>query len=187
MSDQPDYVKRALNEDVDVVPYDPAWPHLFDEEKRHLRACLPADLIGSIEHFGSTAVPGLAAKPIVDVLVEVTSLDEVRKVIAPLLRREGYEFFWRPTARGNNDVGYAWFIKRDAAGCRTHHIHMLENGWGYDRRVLFRDYLIRHPEVANAYAAFKRYLAAEHAHDRGAYAKAKAEYIDRIIAKAKRE
>ncbi len=185
MSKQPDYVKRALAEDVDVVPYDPAWPQLFAEEKRHLRECLPQELIGRIDHFGSTAVPHLAAKPIVDVLVEVVSLDAVRKEIAPILERQGYEFFWRPTARGNTDVGYTWFIKRDANGRRTHHIHMLEKGWEYDRRLLFRDHLIRHPSVASAYAAFKRRLAAEHAHNRSAYASEKSDYIDRIIEEAK--
>ena len=65
-------VQRVIREKVDIVPYDPNWPQVFIEEKEHLFSCLPRELIRRIEHFGSTAVPGLAAKPIVDISVEVT-------------------------------------------------------------------------------------------------------------------
>ena len=64
-------IRRVVQENVALVSYDPKWPRLFQEEKEHLLACLPRELIGQIEHFGSTAVPGLAAKPIIDILVEV--------------------------------------------------------------------------------------------------------------------
>jgi len=90
-------VARVVKEDVAVVPYDPRWPELFEEEKAHLLFCLPKTLIGHIEHFGSTAVPGLAAKPIVDMLVEVTSLDETRRDVPRILEPQGYDYFWRPT------------------------------------------------------------------------------------------
>ena len=92
-------VQRALREDVAIVPYDAAWPELFRQEAAHLRACLPHQLIRRIEHFGSTAVPGLAAKPIIDMLVEVTSLRAARAEIAPILQSKtcrncgGTEFF----------------------------------------------------------------------------------------------
>ncbi|VVB63704.1 GrpB protein [uncultured archaeon] len=69
----------------------------FLEEKEHLLACLPRELIGRIEHFGSTAVPGLTAKPIIDMLVEVASLWEARHRIVPILESQGYDYFWRPT------------------------------------------------------------------------------------------
>jgi GrpB-like predicted nucleotidyltransferase (UPF0157 family) len=78
-------VARVLKEEVAVVPYDSRWPELFKEEKGHLLFCLPKTLVKRIEHFGSTAVPGLAAKPIVDMLVEVTSLDETRQKVPPIL------------------------------------------------------------------------------------------------------
>src|SRR5687767_1955726 len=74
-------IKRVLADEVGIAPYDPAWPQMFEDEKTHLLACLPRELIGRIEHFGSTAVPQLASKPIIDMLVEVTSLDETRKRI----------------------------------------------------------------------------------------------------------
>ena len=93
MNAKPRHVERALHERVEIVPYDPAWPGLFAEEVARLRAALPADLIGRIEHFGSTAVPGLAAKPIIDMLVEVCAMEDVAQRIAPLLQAQGYEFF----------------------------------------------------------------------------------------------
>ena len=78
-------IARVVAEHVDVVPYDLRWPQRFVEERDHLRSCLPDGLVGRIEHFGSTAVPGLCAKPIVDVLVEVPDLEETKRRVVPLL------------------------------------------------------------------------------------------------------
>ena len=151
-----------------------------------MRSLLPGELIGRIEHFGSTAVPGLSAKPIIDMLVEVRALEDVAQHIAPLLREHGYEFFWRDTEPGLPGIAYAWFIKRDAHGRRTHHIHCLEgrsSGW---ERLLFRDYLRAHPAAAQEYDALKRRIAAEHPDDRKAYAKAKTGFIRRVMKAARR-
>ena len=82
-------IARVVSEEIAIVPYDPQWPRLFAEEKAHLESCLPAELLQRIEHFGSTAVPGLAAKPIVDILVGVTSLAATRERIAPVLESQG--------------------------------------------------------------------------------------------------
>ncbi|HKA54026.1 MAG TPA: GrpB family protein, partial [Candidatus Binatia bacterium] len=90
-------IQRVVREDVALALYDPRWPELFREEKDHLLSCLPKGLLGRIEHFGSTAVPGLTAKPIVDLLVEVTDLQAAKVQIAPLLEAQGYDYFWRPT------------------------------------------------------------------------------------------
>jgi GrpB-like predicted nucleotidyltransferase (UPF0157 family) len=179
-------VRRVVAEDVEIAPYDPAWPELFRREAEHLRACLPGELLGRIEHFGSTAVPGLAAKPIVDILVEVASLEETRRRIAPLLEAEGYDYFWRPTWGDDTPPFYAWFIKRDAAGRRTHHIHMVERDFEHWDRLLFRDYLVERPDLAAEYAALKRRLAAEHPGDRVAYTRGKAEFVERVTGEAKR-
>src|SRR6185503_6012983 len=141
-------VQRAVHEEIDIVPYDPAWPARFCEERETLLACLPADLVRRIEHFGSTAVPGLAAKPIVDVLVEVTDLEAAKIHIVPVLEAQGYDYFWRPTHGEDGPPFYAWFIKRDPAGVRTHHIHMVEAHFEHWDSVSFRDHLIAHPAVA---------------------------------------
>ena len=86
-------VQRVVRERVSIVFYDPKWPELFVKEKAHLIRCLPSDAIGKIEHFGSTAVPGLAAKPIIDMLVEVPNLEDTRRRIVPILESLGYDYF----------------------------------------------------------------------------------------------
>jgi GrpB-like predicted nucleotidyltransferase (UPF0157 family) len=179
-------VARVVKEEVAIVPYDPRWPQMFEEEKLHLLARLPPDLVRRIEHFGSTAVPGLAAKPIVDMLVEVTSLDETRRRIAPILEGQGYDYFWRPSAGDDKPPFYAWFIKRDYNGKRTHHIHMVKADFEHWDRLLFRDYLIEHIDVAREYGALKAQLSAAHPGDRVAYTRAKSDFIKGVIERAKR-
>jgi len=179
-------VARVVAEPVEIVPYDPDWPDRFAAEKAHLLACLPPGLIRRIEHFGSTAVPGLAAKPIIDMLVEVASLDETRRRAAPILEAQGYDYFWRPTFGDDGPPFYAWFIRRDAAGRRTHHIHMVEASFtGHWDRLLFRDFLRAHPETARAYQVLKLGLASTLSGDRVGYTRRKGAFIDRITARAK--
>ncbi len=177
-------IQRVVAEAVDVVPYDPRWPESFEREQAHLRACLPSDLLGRIEHFGSTAVPELAAKPIVDMLVEVTSLEAAQARAVPILEAQGYDYFWRPTSGDDTPPFYAWFIKRDARGERTHHIHMVELHFEHWNRLLFRDYLIAHPEVAREYGALKLRLSVAHHGDRVEYTEAKAAFIQRVTKQA---
>jgi GrpB-like predicted nucleotidyltransferase (UPF0157 family) len=182
-----DRIRRLVQEEVAIAPYDPAWPRLFLDEKAHLLACLPNELVRRIEHFGSTAVPGLAAKPVVDMLVEVSSLEATKERIVPVLEAQGYDYLWRPTHGDDGPPFYAWFIKRHPdTGVRTHHIHMVEAHFAQHwARLLFRDYLIEHPEIANDYEGLKRRLASEFPHDRAAYTNGKKEFIDRVTALAK--
>jgi GrpB-like predicted nucleotidyltransferase (UPF0157 family) len=178
-------VRRAVQEDLSIVPYNPAWPVMFEVEKQHLLGCLPHELIGRIEHFGSTAVPGLAAKPIIDMLVEVTSIEETQRRIAPLLEAQGYDYFWRPTRGEDTPPFYAWFIKRDEEGIRTHHVHMVEGSFEHWDRLLFRDFLIRFPSTAREYEALKRSLAEQHPKNRVAYSEGKTPFIERVTGRAK--
>ena len=161
--DNPDSrVARAVREEISITPYDPRWPTSFRREKEHLYACLPSNLLVRIEHFGSTAVPGLAAKPIVDMLVEVRDLQATRNRIVPILEAQGYDYFWRPTFGDDGPPFYAWFIKREpGTAVRTHHIHMVEGDFAeHWDRLLFRDYLIEHPKLAKEYEQLKIRLAA---------------------------
>jgi len=174
-------IARVVQEDVAVVPYDPQWPVLFQEEKERLRSCLPSELIGRIEHFGSTAVPGLAAKPIVDMLVEVTNLGEVKQRVVPILESRGYDYFWRPTWGDDTPPWYAWFIRRNTEGIRTHHIHMVESHFEHWGRLLFRDYLIKHRSIALEYQSLKMQLATAYPNDRKAYTKGKTEFITKVM------
>jgi GrpB-like predicted nucleotidyltransferase (UPF0157 family) len=182
-------IRRVILEPIAIVPYNPRWPVEFQTEKAHLLACLPADLIHRIEHFGSTSVPGLAAKPIIDMLIEVADLTQTRERIVPLLEAQGYEYFWRPTHGEDGPPFYAWFIKRNPRTAeRTHHLHMVEGSFtGHWDRLLFRDYLIAHPPAAQEYADLKRTCAREHSQDRLAYTQAKTEFILRTTEAAKGE
>jgi GrpB-like predicted nucleotidyltransferase (UPF0157 family) len=166
----------------------PLWPERFRQEKDHLIANLPGELIRRIEHFGSTAVPGLAAKPVVDMLVEVTDLEAAKDHLVPVLESQGYDYFWRATRGEDGPPFYAWFIKRNpVTRARTHHIHMVEGGFTeHWDRLLFRDYLIEHAEVAREYESLKLRLAAIWGCDRIAYSRAKGAFIDRVTARAKK-
>ena len=92
---------------VPAFTVDPRWPALFADERDAIATALAPWLVGVPEHIGSTAVPGLAAKPIVDMLLEVRSMEDVVQHIAPILKREGYEFFWRDRERGLPGIAYA--------------------------------------------------------------------------------
>ncbi|WP_300464978.1 GrpB family protein [Desulfobacula sp.] len=179
-------IARVLKEEVAIVAYDRCWPEMFEQERLHLLSCLPRDLVKRIEHFGSTAVPGLSAKPIVDILVEVKCLDETQKIIAPILEAQGYDYFWRPSWGDDTPPYYAWFIKRNTDGYRTHHIHMVEAEFEHWNRLLFRDYLIDHPNVAQEYARIKKTLSDLHRGDRAAYTQAKSDFIREVTDKAMR-
>jgi GrpB-like predicted nucleotidyltransferase (UPF0157 family) len=176
-------IEDAVREEIRVVDYDPAWPGRFAEEAAFLWARLPENMVRRIEHFGSTAVPGLAAKPVIDILVEVRSLEETQARIVPLLESDGYEYFWRPEFEG--PPYYAWFIKRNPSGERTHHIHMVEPDSSLWDRIYFRDYLRETPEEAERYAALKRVLAGQFPQDRIRYTRCKGEYINSVTLKAK--
>ena len=143
-------------------------------------------ILNRIEHFGSTAIPGIASKPIIDILVEVSSLDETKRHIVPILEKNGYEYFWRPVNNNNNSPHYAWFIKRDSKGKRTHHIHMVENNSVLWKDLIFRDYLIEFPDEAKRYEMLKFVLIKKFYKDRIRYTEGKTEFINDIIEKARK-
>ena len=178
-------IAAVAHEEIAIVPYDPDWPRRFEEEARYLRSRLPPSLIVRIEHYGSTAVPGLSAKPVVDMLVEVASLEKVRKIVAPQLEAEGYDYFWRPEPPDGQAM-YAWFIKRDAQGRRTHHIHMVEAVSRMWDGLCFRDELRRNSDVARRYEDLKLSLAEKFRHDREGYTRNKTEFVVAITEKAKK-
>ena len=178
-------IRRVTQEEINIVPYNPVWPSIFEAEKTYLTNCLPRELIRRIEHFGSTAIPGMSAKPVIDILVEVTSLEKTKIEIVPILEAQGYDYFWRPTSGDDTPPFYAWFIKRDAKGIRTHHIHMVEKEFEHWERLQFRDYLIEHDQTAREYEALKLRLVHEFPRDRIAYTKGKTEFIVKVTEEAK--
>ena len=178
-------IQRVVREEISIVPYDANWPRLFQEEKEHLLGCLPKELIKRIEHFGSTAVPGLWAKPIIDIFVEVTSLKQTKEKIVPVLESQGYEYFWRPSLFKGQEF-HAFFIKRNEKGIRSHHIHMIESNLEDTDELLFRDYLIGHTQTAAEYQLLKLSLAKLYPNDREAYTNAKTDFIVKVTEDVKR-
>jgi GrpB-like predicted nucleotidyltransferase (UPF0157 family) len=178
-------IQRVLQEKIDLAQYDPLWPAMFEQEKEFLLSILPGGIIRRIEHFGSTAVPGMSAKPIIDMLAEVTDLVEVRHRIVGLLEQKGYEYFWRPSFGDEMTPFYAWFIKRDAQGNRTHHIHMIESHFQQWDALFFRDYLIAHPQCAKRYEDLKKRLARRYPRDRESYTREKGAFIQEITRRAR--
>lgn len=159
-----------------VVDYDPAWPDLFAEAKAQILHAVGPH-IQTVHHVGSTAVPGLCAKPIIDILVGVHDWTQARVTIAPL-KRIGWEF------RGQRGIPRRhYFVIRLPDGSRTHHLHMLElTSTPYADMLAFRSHLRTHPTAATQYATLKRRLASHP----GAYQQSKAPFIQRILGDLRR-
>lgn len=177
-------IAALMKERIAVVPYDPEWPARYAELELRLKRLLPKNLVQRIAHIGSTAVPGLSAKPIIDVQVEVNDLAEVRERVVPMMEEEGYEFIWRPSI-GESAPFYAWFIKRDDKGERTEHIHIVAPDHVSAERIIFRDLLRRFPEEAAAYEVLKNTLSKRFSKDRAAYTAGKTEFIQALLRKGR--
>jgi GrpB-like predicted nucleotidyltransferase (UPF0157 family) len=177
-------IAELTREAIEIMAFDPEWPKRYAEEESRLLRSLPQDVLLRIDHIGSTAVPGLSAKPIIDVQVEVTDLERVRREVVPIMKDLAYEFIWRPSI-GEHGPFYAWFIKRNAKGERTVHVHMVEPDEASEDRLLFRDHLRAHPDDAARYEALKQALAFAHPKDRSAYTLSKTPFIAEIIRKAR--
>lgn len=141
---------------VVVVPHDPRWRDAFEAEARDIAAALGENVV-AIHHVGSTSIPGIHAKPVVDLLLEVKDVAEL-DARSPAMEALGYEVM------GEYGIpGRRYFRKDDQEGTRTHHVHAFEAGSAEAvRHLAFRDYMIAHPADARRYSELKRRLAAEH-------------------------
>jgi GrpB-like predicted nucleotidyltransferase (UPF0157 family) len=168
-------------DEVEIVNYDPRWPILFDEEAKRLRAALDPSLILGLEHFGSTAVPDLSAKPIIDILIAVRSLTKAQASFVEALRSLDY-VYWAD----NPNKDRMFFVKGmpPFGSRRSHHVHVTEPDGEMWQRLALRDYLRAHPEEAETYQRLKTRLAAKHQTDRDAYTDAKSAYVESVMRKA---
>lgn len=169
------------NNELEVAPCDPGWPAAFDAEAIRLGAAL-GTLALRIDHNGSTSIPGLGAKPIIDIQVSVAALQPIAAYGEPL-RAIGYVHVPHP------DDSFCPFFHRPRQWPHSHHIHVVEAGGAEERRTLaFRDYLRDHPAAAREYERLKqdlaRRLAATTHESREAYARAKTDFIERVVAMA---
>ena len=166
---------------IEIVSYDSGWPRAFEAEASRIRAALKS-LALRIDHHGSTAVPGLGAKPVIDIQVSVATLQPLSTYGAKL-EAIGYTHVPHP------DDAVCPFFHRPIKWPHSHHVHVVERGGREERRTLaFRDYLREHGAAAGEYERLKQDLAARLAavtgEDSDAYVQGKTAFIERIIALA---
>jgi GrpB-like predicted nucleotidyltransferase (UPF0157 family) len=169
-----------MPEPVVIVDYDPEWPRRYEALRAPIAEAL-GGLAAEIVHLGSTSVPGLAAKPVIDLNVRLRAAEDLPAAIERLARL-GY--------RHEGDLGIIGreaFATPPGYATHDHHLYVCAPDWaGHDDQIAFRDYLCAHPRTALAYARLKRTLAARHRNDRGAYANAKAGFVRAVLERARR-
>ena len=161
-------LKGAGDGPIEIVEYEPSWPAFYIAERERLVSLLPGL---RIHHIGSTAVPGLAAKSVIDMIALV---DDLEANIATVVQRAGYQL----PARFNANLVHRRFLCYPTASYRTHHLHLVDEREDLDRCLRFRDILRGNPKLAAEYAALKRALAARYREDREGYTKAKTAFIE---------
>jgi GrpB-like predicted nucleotidyltransferase (UPF0157 family) len=162
---------------IEIHLYDAQWPRRFQKEAARIAWAL-GDQVIRIEHIGSTAVPGIAAKPVIDIMVGLDSLDDGSGLIAPLAEL-GYAHWYEDPARGERLYFVRWSDETRAT--RLSHIHAAPVGGVLWKEVLlFRDRLRADPILAAEYESLKQALAERHSDDRDAYTAAKSDFVRRI-------
>ena len=171
-------LEKAINESVQLSGYDTEWPKIFTVECRSLMA-LCGDQLLAVEHIGSTAVPGLYAKPIIDIMGGVESMAIADKLLVPMCK-SGY----LTSAEFNEKLGNKRWLMRCAEGRRTHHLHLIMYGSiEWSKQLLFRDSLRSNLLLASKYEEHEKELAAQFENDREAYTEGKGDFIRNVIAK----
>jgi GrpB-like predicted nucleotidyltransferase (UPF0157 family) len=168
---------EPADQPIRIAPYDSEWPAQFNHERDLLHHAIGPWVVGDIHHVGSTAVPGLDAKPILDLLVGVEDLVISRACFEPLA---GLEYLYAPYLPEEMH----WFCKPDPSR-RTHHLHLVpRDSPRYRDELAFRDCLRANREKARHYAELKHQLAARFEYDREGYTNAKADFIERTLREA---
>ena len=175
-------VYSRLNRPILVVDYDPQWPVLFEQEKARIIAMLGHILL-MVEHLGSTAVPGLAAKPVIDIGLGVRSLAEAPSLMPSI---EGMGYIYEPVLE--QLLPERRFFWKGTPTVHTYHLHLAK----VDNPVLlrplrFRDYLRRHPDRAEKYGELKKELAKRCGQDMDAYVNGKTALIEQIMSEIEKE
>lgn len=163
-----------------IAKHDPRWPVLYEEEKRRVLEVVGHKVL-AIEHIGSTAVLGLGAKPIIDMMAGVRDSADAEESVS-LLQAIGYSDV---TPEPGNPEWYYCLGKRCQGGV-SYHLHLMKfmsSHW--ERHLLFRDFLRTHPEAAQQYYELKKRLAEKYGSDRDGYTNAKASFIESVVAQAR--
>ena len=166
---------------VVIVDYDSEWPTLFEREKERVLEAV-GQIISAVEHIGSTAVPGLGAKPIIDMMAGVRSKDDADECLEPL-RRIGYSDV--TPEPGHAEWFYCLGKSPHSTGYHLHLVKFMSSHWM--RQLVFRDYLRTHPATAQQYYEYKKSLSAKYGSDRVGYTEAKTAFIESVLAQAWQE
>jgi GrpB-like predicted nucleotidyltransferase (UPF0157 family) len=165
---------------IEVVDYDPRWPLRYQRERDRIAAALGEHAV-AIEHVGGTAVPGLPAKPVIDIMVGVPDIERAGQAVAGLINL-GYQY----VPELESQLPERRYFRRGTP--ETHHVHMVAVSSDFwEEHLLFRDYLRTHPQAAEEYGKLKRGLANRFRFDRDAYRAGKLPFIDTVVDAARRE
>lgn len=184
-----DEERRARIYPVILSEYNPAWPVWYTEEKTNLERLIGVGNIARISHFGSTSVPGLTAKPTIDILLEIKEDTDINKLIDALSSPDYIYLYKESTPTILAPPLHLMFLKgylHDGFAEKVYHIHVVHLG-DWDERLCFRDYLISHPETAAEYAELKHRLLKDYEHDRDGYTAAKGAFINNVTEKARKQ
>ena len=161
---------------IEIVAYDLRWPLQYIEARDEILSVI-GEFVVAVEHIGSTAVPGLAAKPVIDILAAVRSLEDAPLFLPPL-----YPLGYAYIPEHEDVFPERRYLHRIISGAHTHHLHIVELSSQFWRvQLLFRDHLRSHPDDARRYADLKYQLADRFRHDREAYTDGKSEFIQNIL------
>jgi len=170
---------------IEVVDYDPCWVAAFEEEAATLRVVF-AERVVEMQHIGSTAVPGLAAKPIIDILVMLDKTDDIN-AFDRAMEDAGYRVRGECLDATIPGTPGRFYFTKETNGVRSHHVHVYAKGhWEIPDKLAFRDYLRAHNEKAAEYGELKRRIAAEYRFDNIGYMRAKDSFVKSTLAEARR-
>lgn len=156
--------------EVELVPHNPEWSQLADQEINRLQAGLSFPIVG-IYHIGSTSIPGIKAKPILDFVMEVEDLEDVIDAVGEF---EALDY----DSKGEYGIQGRQFFTRDTDGERSHHLHVFQKGHpDIKRHTVFRDFLRANPDAAREYESLKEQLARRFPKQSGNYTEAKSDFI----------
>lgn len=169
-------LEQAIHEQVMLSPYDQVWPACFNAERGRLLERFPTELL-DVQHIGSTAIPGMPAKPIIDIMAGVASM-----AVADILFESLLDFSYVTSVEFNASLTDRRWFMRHANGHRTHHLHVVVyDGELWRKRLAFRDALRTDASLAERYATLKRELASHHREDREAYTLAKGDFVRSVV------
>ncbi len=170
-------ISRTYKRRVGIVSYNPNWKEIYKEESKKIKNVL-SDIIVDIHHIGSTAIPGIKAKPVIDILVEVKDIEAVDRYNNKM-EELGYEVM------GEYGIPKRRFFRKGGNN-RTHHIHIFQVGnEEIERHINFKEYLISHPDKAREYSKLKEKLTNKYTYDVENYTNGKSDFIKEIDRKAK--